>query len=446
MAKLPRILQKIFGLTGVVSDFGEIGSDNAGVPTTTKDLDQIQSRAEYGDGLSALTNSAAEPPRMEDFNSLFLLFANQIKYLFQQGVAEWDVDENYYVNSIAQKDGDVYMAVTGTDPSPNIGNDPVGDTVNWRKLHGLNSMFFDSLQQLYINTGRVTIDNSSTGDVFLDMKTPESGHENLISIYKNSELRWRYGQNNSAETGGNAGANFEVRAFNDAGTFLRNAMVINRANGHVFFPYNTSIGNSSQSYRLYVYEDTPPVNGDKVIAEFWGSSVDGCHVSLVNGTKRWTLGLDNANSNFKIKQDSGNSSATLNITTGGDLFVTGGYDVIYRNASGVESVAYTKKKVIEIGPWVIATATAQLSIPHGLTGTELLNVVNVNVVIRRDQGDLVFPLTSYDKNAGNGDSRGVSIVDSTNVRVIAEDNLFRNSADFDDSVINRGWVIVEYMM
>ena len=132
MALLPRVLQEIFGSTGATSEFGEIGSQAAGSATTTKDLATIQSLSQFLEGLYSITNSAGEPPRIQDLNSLYLLITSQLKYLFQEGIAEYSSAEDYYTGSICQVAGVLYTSKTGTDGSPNTGN-AVSDTNNWKK-------------------------------------------------------------------------------------------------------------------------------------------------------------------------------------------------------------------------------------------------------------------------------------------------------------------------
>ena len=132
MVKLNRTLQKIFGSTGGGSEFAKIGSLAAGAPVYTKDLDTIQSLSQYLAGLFAITASGGEPPRTQDANSLYLLVTSQLKYIFQAGVPEYIATEDYYIGSICQVAGIEYVSQTGTDGSPNTGNDPTIDTTNWR--------------------------------------------------------------------------------------------------------------------------------------------------------------------------------------------------------------------------------------------------------------------------------------------------------------------------
>lgn len=128
MALLARKLQKIFGSTGGTGEFGAFGSDSLGSPTTTKDLDTIQSLSPYLAGLFAATNNANEPPRIQDINGLYLLFSSQLAYYFQNGIPEWHTSQEYYAGiSYCQRSGIVYRSVTGTDGSPQTGHDPATD-------------------------------------------------------------------------------------------------------------------------------------------------------------------------------------------------------------------------------------------------------------------------------------------------------------------------------
>lgn len=140
MSKLSRIKQKIFGLTGGTTEFGQFGSNQSSPPgTTTKDLELIQALSNYDQGWFAATLNAAEPPRIQDRNALDLLLTSQLVYLFQAGIPEWDNNTDYYADhSIIQENGELYIAITGTDLSPNTGNQPsLTEDTNWRFIMSL---------------------------------------------------------------------------------------------------------------------------------------------------------------------------------------------------------------------------------------------------------------------------------------------------------------------
>jgi hypothetical protein len=146
MGLLTRTLQKIFGATGGTGEFGEIGSDSEGSAVTTKNLTTIQALGSYDLGLFAITDNANEPPRIQDINALYFLFSSQLKYLFQEGIADYIATEEYYVNGLCKKAGIVYRSVTGTDGSPNINHNPAADTT-----HTYWAFASESMRQMEFN-------------------------------------------------------------------------------------------------------------------------------------------------------------------------------------------------------------------------------------------------------------------------------------------------------
>ena len=131
MAKLARKKQKIFGSTGDVSQFGQIGSDAAGTPTTTKDIDTIQSLAQYLSGLYSITENLNAPPRGQDMNALYHLITRQLAYLFESGVPEWEASTEYSsLTSLVLHGGNVWLSLSNS----NIGNTPALGSAHWRKV------------------------------------------------------------------------------------------------------------------------------------------------------------------------------------------------------------------------------------------------------------------------------------------------------------------------
>jgi hypothetical protein len=130
--KIARAVIKQFGRLGPVDDFGQIGSDLTPPGVTTKDLTQIQALQAYDTGFSTLTESGAIPPALEDMNSLLFLVTSMVKHLFQEGVAEWDATEPYFIGGWIKRNGVFYVSQSGTDGAENINNDPATDGgSNW---------------------------------------------------------------------------------------------------------------------------------------------------------------------------------------------------------------------------------------------------------------------------------------------------------------------------
>ncbi len=115
MARLDRKLQVLFGSAGAASNFGIFGSLAAGTPTTSKDLDDIQSLSAWTNGWQDET-IADNRPALEDMNSTHYVAFYQLKYMFQLGVPEWIATETYYTGSIVQDGtGVLYKSIQNTN-------------------------------------------------------------------------------------------------------------------------------------------------------------------------------------------------------------------------------------------------------------------------------------------------------------------------------------------
>ena len=141
-SKILRKLMKQFG--GSLSASGNIaifGSQDAGSPGYSTDPVVIQSLAQYLQGWSAAVfgNNA---PAKQDRNALDFLFAYQLSYLLQAGMAEYDPTTYYFSpNSLCVEGGIVYICynspgtgLIGVDPATDVAGGSGGVGNNWQTL------------------------------------------------------------------------------------------------------------------------------------------------------------------------------------------------------------------------------------------------------------------------------------------------------------------------
>ena len=101
-----------------------------GSTTQSDELDD-NINADYLAGWLSLVDANSFPTG-QDFSALGFTLSQTLSYLHQAGVPDWDGAQQYFVNSYAKgSDGQLYRSLTGTTGSPNTGNNPVGDIVNW---------------------------------------------------------------------------------------------------------------------------------------------------------------------------------------------------------------------------------------------------------------------------------------------------------------------------
>lgn len=128
MAKIVRKVAKIFGINAGVNQIGKFGSFADGSPVFTTDPTVIQALSNYLEGWYAAV-IGANSPAIQDMNALCYLFAYQIAYLMQAGVAEWDATTTYYTGSLATSGGITYQSIQDTNL-----NHAVTDTAWWSTL------------------------------------------------------------------------------------------------------------------------------------------------------------------------------------------------------------------------------------------------------------------------------------------------------------------------
>lgn len=123
MAKLPRKTLKQFGNAGPTSSFGQFGSKEAGFPQTSQDPTVIQQLAAWVQGWQNAVVNSDKAAYLEDMNGLCFVYSYMMAYLFQAGVAEWDANTTYYIDSVVQVAGQWFSSLQDN----NVGNlPPVG--------------------------------------------------------------------------------------------------------------------------------------------------------------------------------------------------------------------------------------------------------------------------------------------------------------------------------
>ena len=109
-SKIQRKLMRIFGKDSGLNQRSIFGSLASGLGAFSTDPEVIQSNGNYlGGWFSSVLGGNS--PAIEDMNSLHFLYAYQLAYLMQAGIAEWDVDTEYFTGSLVSSAGRVYESL-----------------------------------------------------------------------------------------------------------------------------------------------------------------------------------------------------------------------------------------------------------------------------------------------------------------------------------------------
>lgn len=126
MAKISRFYQRLFGSTATAGEVRQFGSLAASAPLTTTDPATVQALSQWLDGWVAATLGSANPT-VEDTNAVHFVFARQLGYILQAGVPEWDATTIYYIGSIVNAAGILYVSLTDANV-----NNAVTSATNWK--------------------------------------------------------------------------------------------------------------------------------------------------------------------------------------------------------------------------------------------------------------------------------------------------------------------------
>lgn len=106
MNNLPRVTAKIFASNAEESDIGQFGSAKLGTKVTTSNIEEIQALPAYEVGWRSAVTSARNYPTLQEMNGLQKTFSQQIAYLLQKGIAEYDPNTEYFIGDICKGIGE----------------------------------------------------------------------------------------------------------------------------------------------------------------------------------------------------------------------------------------------------------------------------------------------------------------------------------------------------
>lgn len=144
MAKLTRALFKLFGGSGATSNFGQFGSKTAGSPTNTKDIVTIQGIDAWINGWQDAVFAANKAPFLEDMNAKDYVFAYEVAYILENGIAEYDATTAYYTGSYVRKAGTSEVYASLTDANTGNALPSKADNAFWRYVINKGILQYDS--------------------------------------------------------------------------------------------------------------------------------------------------------------------------------------------------------------------------------------------------------------------------------------------------------------
>lgn len=145
MAKLARVTQKIFAGNAQPTDTAVFGTMKTQTPQYTGDIAQLMSNPAFLQGWgSAVEENFA--PFMEEMTGVQKVFSQQIAYLLQDGIPEYDPGTTYYIGSVVRSGNSWFESIVDN----NTGSD-MTDTSKWVLLFNRKN-FIEGIPNWYNGT------------------------------------------------------------------------------------------------------------------------------------------------------------------------------------------------------------------------------------------------------------------------------------------------------
>lgn len=142
MVRLSRKNIKVFA--GSATNNGVFGSLQANNPTTSSDVEQIQSLPAWSEGWNSATETSELLPPLEEFQGVQYVTTYQQAYIMQEGIPEWSATVTYYKGSLTKKVTSTGFQIYNSLTDNNTGN-LLNDTDNWKLIMDSDNLYaFDN--------------------------------------------------------------------------------------------------------------------------------------------------------------------------------------------------------------------------------------------------------------------------------------------------------------
>lgn len=251
---LPRVYQKIFGEladTTTPKRIAQFGSVVAGDPLLTGNIETIQALTNWSNGWVGSTVTDRRYPTAEETTGVNKVLSQQLAYLLQKGIPEWDPDTTYYAdNCYCQYGGKIWISRADN----NINNIPDDGSIYWEEFKagggegGKGGEVGDIIFRLLPSTdvGKHLLD----GTVFPKEGMYNEFYNYISDLYSSSEL--------------SANVNIVGNLINDDNVISG----FNLPGGYALLPANFQPGNDSWEIFLKVTTGDSMPDGEQNIFTF----------------------------------------------------------------------------------------------------------------------------------------------------------------------------------
>lgn len=107
---------------------------------------------------------------------------------------------------------------------------------------------------LSVHSTLTVVNDTTSANIQLDAADPSADRDALCGTFRRGVVRWQFGKSATAETGSNAGSDFQVYRYSDAGAYLDAPLTVRRSTGDVTMPKTVWL-NTAETFGVR-YNDT----------------------------------------------------------------------------------------------------------------------------------------------------------------------------------------------
>ena len=382
--RIPRITGKIFAANAAEGDIGQFGSALTGTKVPTDDISIIQALPAYEEGWRGAVVSDRNYPTIQEMNGLQKTFSQQINYILQNGMPEWDAGTTYFTDQFCRVGSMFYVSLQDN----NLGNNPTTTTGFWE--------IWNPAEGTYANTDLSNL--SETGQQVINSKLNENQVTNCILSSTNANITNASVSDASyVNTGCTISEAGVASGFSADNRILLSKTMSSATASTVEIPFTTGSDVNTDQTLLYInnHANSLGISGGKIVLRYDGNILSGTTTLAANTAYVALLTRTASNYTVQVKTAAGAyDDAEITLTqavgyfAGKSIYAGGGDDSYFRGSIDLANLViqenasnYWTYTTLSSFQTVTVSGTYQLLMPNGRNADKTLNNVTKTITL-----------------------------------------------------------------
>ncbi len=382
--RIPRVTGKIFASNAAEGDIGQFGSALTGTKVPTDDISIIQALPAYEEGWRGAVVSDRNYPTIQEMNGLQKTFSQQINYILQNGMPEWDAGTTYFTNQFCRIGSMFYVSLQDN----NLGNNPTTTTGFWE--------IWNPAEGTYANTDLSNL--SETGQQVINSKLNENQVTNCILSSTNANITNASVTDASyVNTGCTISEAGVASGFSADNRILLSKTMSSATASTVEIPFTTGSDVNTDQTLLYInnHANSLGISGGKIVLRYDGNVLSGTTTLAANTAYVALLTRTASNYTVQVKTAAGDYddaeitlASAVGYFAGKSIYAGGGDDSYFRGSIDLANLViqenasnYWTYTTLSSFQTVTVSGTYQLLMPNGRNADKTLNNVTKSITL-----------------------------------------------------------------